>query len=504
MRANPRPRFPFGAVRSVARTVALAVALAPFPSVTAGEGAVSGVPRGALAAQEREEAGGDGAAVPGPPLPDARFADARGDLDLALTGDAILTRPLSPHGEPAFLALREIIRGATAAFTNLEVLFHDYGKDVIPAAQSGGTYMRAEPELARELVWLGFDMVSRANNHTMDFGAGGMRATTRAVEAAGLVHAGAGENLALARSPAYLETPGGRVALVSVASTFADGMRAGPQRKDLRGRPGLAPLRYRTVYTVPRDRMAALRGAADSLGLGGWWRGPSEGDTLSMMGRTFVAGEGWGSETSADPGDLEALARAVEEGERQAAWVVVSSHSHEGADSREVPAEFVVEAAHAAIDAGADVFVAHGPHVLRGVEIYRGRPIFYSLANFIFQNETVLLQPAENYERYGLGPEALPGEFQDRRIDLMGDRSFPADDAYWESVLAVPSFRAGELAQVRLHPVTLGPGLPRPVRGRPMLAGREHGRRILERLRTLSEPYGTEIAIEGGTAVIRP
>ncbi len=45
------------------------------------------------------------------------------------------------------------------------------------------------------------------------------------------------------------------------------------------------------------------------------------------------------------------------------------------------------------IDAGADVFVGHGPHVLRGIEIYKGKPIFYSLSNFIFQNETVLRMP---------------------------------------------------------------------------------------------------------------
>lgn len=39
------------------------------------------------------------------------------------------------------------------------------------------------------------------------------------------------------------------------------------------------------------------------------------------------------------------------------------------------------------IDAAADVVVGHGPHVLRGIEVYKGRPIFYSLANFIFEND---------------------------------------------------------------------------------------------------------------------
>ena len=53
-----------------------------------------------------------------------------------------------------------------------------------------------------------------------------------------------------------------------------------------------------------------------------------------------------------------------------------------------MPADFIPIFARAVIDAGADVFVGHGPHVLRGIEIYKGKPIFYSLSNFIFQNET--------------------------------------------------------------------------------------------------------------------
>jgi poly-gamma-glutamate capsule biosynthesis protein CapA/YwtB (metallophosphatase superfamily) len=42
------------------------------------------------------------------------------------------------------------------------------------------------------------------------------------------------------------------------------------------------------------------------------------------------------------------------------------------------------------IDAGAAVVTASGPHVLRGIEIYNGKPILYGLGNFIFENETLL------------------------------------------------------------------------------------------------------------------
>ena len=80
-----------------------------------------------------------------------------------------------------------------------------------------------------------------------------------------------------------------------------------------------------------------------------------------------------------------------------------------------MPAQFLVTFARAMVDAGADLFVGHGPHVLRGIEIYKGKPIMYSLANFIFQNETLLRLPSENYETYDLGADAHVADFDDRR-----------------------------------------------------------------------------------------
>jgi len=421
------------------------------------------------------------------------------DITVALTGDAIVSRALSVYTEPDFLELRDLIRAQTTAFTNAEILFLDYDDPgVIPAAQSGGTYMRAEPELAKELAWMGFDMVSLANNHTMDFGVGGLRANKRSIEAAGLVQAGAGEHLAEARAPAYLDTPGGRVALISVASTFADFGRAGPQRKDFRGRPGLSPIRYETIYTVPDEYFESLRELRSDLDL----PGSVEGDELTLFGHTFRRGETFETTTTPHEGDLREIVEQVEDAARQANWVIVSSHSHEGAESRDVPADFVREFARATIEAGADVWVGHGPHVLRGIEIYEGRPIMYSLGDFIFQNETVELQPADNYQRYGLGNHHLPAEFYDTRED-QSDGGFPANPLVWEGVVAVTDFRGGELAEVRLHPVTLGHGLPRPQRGRPLLAKGDLGAKIIGDLRRLSEPMGTEVVTENGVGVIR-
>ena len=109
---------------------------------------------------------------------------------MALTGDSIITRRLSVYEEPEFLQMIELIRSADMAFTNLEMLFHDY--EPYPMAESGGTWMRADPALANDLVWAGIDMVSRANNHTGDYGVLGMELTTKYVAETGIVQAGVG------------------------------------------------------------------------------------------------------------------------------------------------------------------------------------------------------------------------------------------------------------------------------------------------------------------------
>lgn len=415
---------------------------------------------------------------------------------MALTGDSILTRRLSVYAEPEFLKLIELLRGADVAFTNLEMLFHDY--EPYPMHESGGTYMRAEPALAKELAWAGFDMVSRANNHTGDYGVLGMRLTTRYVAEAGLVQAGVGESLAEAREARFLETRQARVALVSVASTFPDHSRAGGTRGDTTPRPGLSPLRFATRYVVKRDQLEALRGIFADLGLN-----PSgSGDELRGLRSRFVVGDTPAVRSEPHPQDLAEIAAVVRGASRLADYTIVTIHAHEGDGGPFRPAQFLVSFARAMVDAGADVFVGHGPHVLRGIEIYKGKPILYSLGDFIFQNETLLRLPSENYEAQGLGREAHVADFNDKRYD--NDRSgFPARREIWESVVALPRFQGKTLSELRLHPITLGFGKPRSVRGRPLLADAELARKVIADLARLSEPFGTKLEVRDGVGVVR-
>ncbi len=417
------------------------------------------------------------------------------DFTIALTGDSIITRRLSVYTEPAFTKLVELVRGADAAFTNIEMLFHDF--EPYPMNESGGTYMRAEPALAKELAWAGFDLGSLANNHTGDYGALGMRLTKKYVAEAGIVAAGSGESLPEAREAKFLETPKGRIALISVASTFPDHSRAGRTRGDVPARPGLSPLRFTTTYVVTKERFEQLRLAAGEL----TGQTPAAGDTLTFVGRRFVVGATPAIRTEPRKEDVDEIAAVVKSAATLADQVIVTIHAHEGGRTRLEPAQFLVTFAHAMIDAGADLFVGHGPHVLRGIEIYKGAPILYSLGDFIFQNETLLRYPADNYDEQQLGPGATPDDYLNRRYNF--DKSgFPADPPIWESVVAMPRFRAGRLAELALHPISLGHGGARQVRGRPMLASPELGQKILNDLTTLSAPFGTRIGVRDGVGYV--
>lgn len=419
-------------------------------------------------------------------------ADA--DMSIALTGDAIITRPLSVHEEPEFLKLIELLRAQDAAFTNLEISLHDY--EMYPMVESGGLHLRAAPQMARELVWAGFRLVSFANNHATDWGVEGMRLTQRHALNAGLVVAGVGESLSAARAAQFLETAKGRIALIASASTFPSNARAGSSLGDIPARPGLNPLRFTTTNVLTGAGMSALGALAADLG-----QTLSSGDSLMFLGQTYMAGQRPGRRTIPHQGDLEEIAAAVGNGRGLSDLTMVSMHAHEGGADRYLPAEFLVTFARAMIDAGADVFVGHGPHVLRGIEIYKGRPIFYSLGDFIFENETVDRLPLEDFETVGADPAQGVAGLNDVRYDH-DRRGFPAQQEVWESVVAVPRWRNRILQSIELYPISLGYGKARTLRGRPLLADEPLGHKIIGDLQRLSEPFGTKIDYRNGVGIV--
>ncbi len=325
-----------------------------------------------------------------------------------------------------------------------------------------------------------------------------------------MVHAGTGANLAEARAPGYLDTPKGRVGLIAAADwgprgtggqpwPFPMGVLAGEQSPYSKGRPGCNLVRHRTRFTVPREVFDTLKRMSKELAFES--RAADDDSDLLFMGSEIALGEDFALSTVAEPEDLEDNFRWVRDARRMADWVMFSFHNHGASRAPELPSDHTRVLAHGVIDAGADLFIGHGPHRDRGIEIYNGKPIFYSLGDFILQNDTLRWVPYEGMKRMGLGHDSTPADFYDTRVERV--RNPPVEG--WESVVVTCNYAGKRLKEVRLYPVDLGMGLPRGQAGRPVLArpGDEVNQRVLARFQAMSQPYGTEISIEDGVGIIK-
>jgi len=186
---------------------------------------------------------------------------------------------------------------------------------------------RASPALIAALFAGGVDVVSLANNHLMDYGEVGLLDTLSALDAAKIAHFGAGRTLAAAREPAIVTVKGVRFAFLG--------------------------------YFFLGDRNIeppAVIATADTPGVAG------HHDDLQLMKK-------WLAEDIA-----AAKARAD----------VVIPFFHWGREGKQQPEPYQVELGRLAIDSGAAAVIGSHPHVLQGIEVYKGAVIAYSLGNFVF------------------------------------------------------------------------------------------------------------------------
>lgn len=451
------------------------------------------------------------------------YSSASGDFDMAVAGDCMLTRRLSIYDEPQFLALRKYFTDCDAGFVNLESVVRHWNEGTPGITR--GTFMTTPPELLADLKWFGVNIVSCANNHAFDYGEGGLVATMQHLDRHGIARAGSGHNLAEARMPGYLETRGGRVALLATTSTYRDWNRAGAQRPDLRGRPGVNPFSSSTKTVLDAEAFDAMKRMSRELGFeqarardrthfySEKESPPDRAEELLIFGQHFVKGDHFTMSSAGDPDDIADHLRWIREARRQADWVVMSFHTHDFAHGSfakaktkidlQEPAEYVRDFAYAAIDAGADMFVGHGSHTPLGIEFYKGKPIFYSVGNMFFQNETVPFFPDEAYTRFGLGYDATPADFLDTRTGG-GSKGHIAHAGFWENIAATCHFRGGKLDHIKIIPIEQGHGLSRAQRGRPVLAGGKTAASIIERVASLSAPYGVKVEQSGDIGVVRP
>jgi poly-gamma-glutamate capsule biosynthesis protein CapA/YwtB (metallophosphatase superfamily) len=440
------------------------------------------------------------------PAADELAMSIRDGFTLASVGDLIVAYPQSDNPDPQFQGVLTLIRDADVATGNYEGNIIDGRR--FKGSGPGG--FGGVPEVAPDVKAMGFRLVARSNNHMGEYGYEGLLETNKHLEDAGVVYAGSGETYAAAYAPRYVMTPKGRVGMVATAGSFA--LQAEPARGEWPGRGGQSALRTTRFFVTPPSLWDSVKNIRQAFPNGTGFYAPGFTDTdITLVGQRFRLDRNATKPYYAydmNPQDLREILAMVREGKTRSDFMTLAIHSHHFQDTRggergiNVPenesidtnpsiANYLPVLAKAAIDAGADAFLGTGVHVLRGIEIYKGRPIFYGLGEFFRQMDIIGLS--------GMGG----GRGGDDAGGAGGRESDPP--IKYESVLAVSRFERGQLVELRLHPVELtDQGVRLAHRGIPRLASPEAARRILTRLQKLSAPLGTTIAIEGNIGVIRP
>lgn len=264
---------------------------------------------------------------------------AVGDIEVRPTGQVLET--VGMDADEQFDLVRAILAGGDVTFGQLETPISNRNAKARTAGSANATL---DPDKnARALIDGGFDVMSFAGNHTSDMGFDAISDTLAAADKHGFVLMGAGMNIDEARKPAIVERNGTKIGFLAYCSVVPSDAEA---RED---KPGMAPMRATTRYeqfdwqpgTPPRIISAAV------------------------------------------PEDLAAMVRDSEQLRPQVDVLAVSYHWGIHFEQATV-AMYQYEVGHAAIDAGADIILGHHAHILKPIEVYKGKPIIYSMGNFIF------------------------------------------------------------------------------------------------------------------------
>jgi len=419
-------------------------------------------------------------------------------MKLCAVGDIIIGRRIQENFA-GYAELSPIINQADAKFFNLETTLN-YEGECYASQVSGGTYLRTNPEVLEDIKKFGFNMTSFNNNHVMDYSFEGLLCTLDYVNKSGLVHSGVGRNLGEASAPRYLETSKGRVALISLNTTLSGQMCAGEQSERIKGRPGVNPLRVTPNVELEAEDYEKIKEIIAKSGINaareiskreGYYGGVGSDDKQYIGNINFIKGNKTSYTRKMNESDLERVKKAIYEAQLQADYIMVSLHAHdvEGFE-KEDPAQFLQDFAHFCIDNGAHAVVGHGPHLLRPIEIYKDRPIFYSLGDFVLQLYNIEFAPDEFYCQYGLTTrdtvhELLKTRSNDFTVGLMTDkRMFTTVIPYWETN------EDGSLKKLTLYPILLSMDGNKSEIGLPRLCTDPE---LLGDLITRSKNFGTEI-----------
>ena len=372
-------------------------------------------------------------------------------ITVTLAGQSMIRSDIRATAPAEVPVIQGLLKG-DVRFTNLESAVAEKGETV-----HEGRGFLTPPEALDALKTFGFNLLSLAGNHAFDLKVTGIQNTIREADKRKIVHAGTGNNVAEAAAPGYLHTPKGTIALIASASGLIT-----PGGSATASRPGVNELRVEA----------------------GGKENEATDDLPGAPGNTPNAE------------DAQRILQSIRDARQHADLVIVYQHNHvfgnhsfstiftEGMQERLAPNEWLVKWTHAEVDAGADIIVMHGAPLLHGVEIYRGRPIFYDLGNFIYNVPPTL--------------------------------TYIGEPINWESAVAYVEFQGKKLQSISFRPIVLnnvGEGQPDihneytnnrflDTRGLPTPATGARAGYILQRLADASKPFGTRVEVNGDAAEI--
>jgi poly-gamma-glutamate capsule biosynthesis protein CapA/YwtB (metallophosphatase superfamily) len=283
-----------------------------------------------------------------------RFAEEKGmnkeKITLLAVGDVIIGRD-----EPTTILKHvvDVLRSGDISFATCDQAYSNKGDPYISPTH----VLRPDPNNISALVYAGLSLVSLANNHSMDLGPENLLDSIDMIRKAGIEVVGVGKNILEARQPAILERKNNRIGFLAYGCV-------GPDRAvATEDKPGHAPIRAWTIY-----KQVDLQPGT-----------PPEIITLAYR-----------DELTAMEEDIRILKSQVD-------VVVVSFHWGLHFLPALIPM-YEFEIGHAAIDAGADIIFGCHAHILKGIEVYKGKVIFHGLGNFAAEHKGKL------FERMGGGP----------------------------------------------------------------------------------------------------
>ncbi|MDX0506706.1 capsule biosynthesis protein CapA [Sinorhizobium medicae] len=398
---------------------------------------------------------------------------------LALTGQSLIKHDIRDIRTPAFQDIQSLLRQADLSFTNFEgTILGTHGGWPL----KGSFFGCSDPAVLDALGAIGFQALSLSNNHAFDLGPSGVLSTLEEVEKRGFLHAGLGRNAREVSRASIATINQRRIALVAMdGGPGPDFMYAADADENRPERPGVNRLRLSQLLEVDDLAFEQIRAVRDKIGYTAIdLANDSQPDDpprldpqaeVAIARSVFKRSDRYGRGVRIDEVDMARNLAAIASAARDSALVIAYLHHHHWASDWYQLPEWVSGVAKRCIDAGASMFVSHGAPVLQPVEIYRGRPIFYSLGNFIFH--------------------------------VRSEKSTWTAAEVWESVVGVCSFASdNSLIDISFHPVVIGgeDGLEDGVLERrlvPQLVTGDSAVRILGRLQEQSARLGAHIEISG-------